>query len=110
LSSRIQRHGSRVHLVLRAGSIQKPRGDLVAQTTGAEMNHNPNSLLLVLQNVHVVVPTSDCTKLSASHIPQRCEFPCCGVGPLGNLPSVVVLEKFVVNVLAILAPDPEADR
>ena len=112
LRSGVERHWSRVHIVLGAGAVQKTSCDLVAKPSGAEMHADPDPLFFVFENVNVVVAAAHGPELCSGHIPQRSQLPRRAVRTLSDLPGVivVVVEEFVVDRFLVLACKPERDR
>src|SRR2546421_11757912 len=61
----IERYRRRVHVVLGSGAVQEPGGDLVPETARTEMHADPDPILLVGENVHIVIPGAHGAELRA---------------------------------------------
>src|SRR5262245_15294570 len=52
-----------VHAVQRSRFFEKVRRRLMSESARAEMYSNPNAVILVRENIHVMVPAADGSKL-----------------------------------------------
>src|SRR5262249_7489264 len=102
----------RIHFVLRSRTVQEASRDLVTESTRSEMYANPDSALLIFEDVDVVIARSNRPKLRASDITQRRQPPRGAVSSLRDLPRVivVVVEQLVIHLLFVLTSQTEADR
>ena len=83
----------------------------MAESARSEVYSDPDAALLVFENIHVVVAAADGAELCPRHVAQRGQLPGSAVRALSDLPGivVVVVEKFVIDSLLILASQAEAD-
>ena len=84
-----------------AGLAQEPCRGLVTEAAAAEVDADPDAVILVDEQVDVVVARADGTELLARHLLERRD----GL----QLPGVVV-EQFVVDVFLVAAADAEGER
>src|SRR5712671_5027028 len=88
-----------VDAILASSEADELGRGLVAEATRAEMHADPDPAVLIREQVDVVVPGTDRTKLVARHALELAD--------LRNFMPERAIEELVLDLLHVRAPDPE---
>lgn len=91
-----------MHSVLAAGSLEIARRAGMTEPATAEVDADPNEIVLVSHQIDVVIAGTDRAELPNGLLPV-----CFHVG---FAPGVGVVEKLMPNALVVRAADPERDH
>src|SRR5258708_31465651 len=88
-----------VDAILASSEADELGSGLVAEATRAEMHADPDPAVLILEQVDVVVSVTDRSELVARHALELAD--------LRNFMPERAIEKLVLDLLRVGAPDPE---